>query len=159
MNSKEINVHIGEVKIGKQNDMLHSILGSCVGIAFLYPEKKIYGLAHCLLSKSPEKQHSMGAKYVDQAVQSLLILMHLRPEDYPKIDAILAGGGNMTMPEDTDPEKLVGYHNAKTALEELEKKKIKIVRQDLGGMIGRRISIDCETGEYQIKKIPRNIES
>ena len=72
--SREINVHIGEVKIATSDTILRALLGSCVGVAILWPERNIFGLAHCLLARSPDKEFKVGARYVDQAIYSLLSL-------------------------------------------------------------------------------------
>ena len=67
MNNKNCNVHIGEVKTGSGDVELQTILGSCIGIGFLWKKRGVYGLAHCLLSKSPDQDFEIGARYVDQA--------------------------------------------------------------------------------------------
>lgn len=157
MSSKDIHVHIGEVKTGKGDDKLQALLGSCVGIALLWPNKNIYGLAHCLLSESPKKSFVISGRYVDQAISSLLALMHIHKEDYSQIRAVVTGGGNMTMPEDTEPNKLVGATNVKVALKCLFELGIEIVHEETGGMEGRKITVHCSTGKYSIDKIPRTI--
>lgn len=156
MSSKEINVHIGEVKIGKKNDTLHALLGSCVGVALLWPERGVYGLAHCLLSEAPKKTFEINGRYVDLAITSLLALMHAHKEDYPLITAVVAGGGNMTLPEGTDPKKLVGSKNSEIAFRCLKERSIRIIYSDTGGAIGRRISVDCCSGTFNVTRIPRN---
>lgn len=152
---EEINVHIGEVKTGTSGQVLRALLGSCVGIALLWPERGIFGLAHCLLAKSPEKDFVIGAKYVDQAIHSLLTLMNITKDDYSKVRAVVAGGGNMINYEESDKTKLVGYNNRIFAIEALDRLKIKIVFEDTGGTNGRRISIDCDKGSYDVVRIPR----
>ena len=46
MNNKNCNVHIGEVKTGSGDVELQTILGSCIGIGFLWKKRGVYGLAH-----------------------------------------------------------------------------------------------------------------
>ena len=155
MDKNEINVHIGEVKMGKGDQVLHSLLGSCVGISILWPNKGIYGLAHCLLSESPKKDYSFGAKYVDQAIHSLIILMKISKEEFKNINAIVVGGGNMTQPKDTGENDLIGSLNAKCAIDTLKQLKINVIHQDIGGANGKKLSIFCKNGEFKIKKIPK----
>lgn len=152
---KEINVHIGEVKMGKGNQVLHSLLGSCVGVGILWANQGIYGLAHCLLAESPRKDYTFGAKYVDQAIHSLIILMKIPQEDFKHVNALVVGGGNMTLPKGTQEQNLIGSLNAKCAVDTLEELKIKIIHQDVGGANGRKMSIYCENGNFEVKKIPR----
>lgn len=152
---KILNVHIGEVKVAKNGEILKAIMGSCVGIGFLWKKKKIYGLAHCLLPENPEKSFAISGRYVDQAIDSLMALMKIDSEDVNEIDVVFAGGGNMTNPESTDNSKLVGGLNLQVAERELKKRGLKIVCVEQGGNQGRKIAIDAASGEYKIDIIPR----
>lgn len=165
MTQKLINVHIGEVKTGTGEQQLHTILGSCIGIALLWPKRGVYGLAHCLLPKSPDgmmealkaghrkKNHVYEGRYVDQAIESLTQAMSIT--DYRDIRAVVAGGANMTLPNADVPEKLIGHQNACCAIKGLRLRKIIIVHEDTGGFSGRRMSITCKSGDYDVKAIPR----
>jgi len=160
-----INVHIGEVKIGTGEQQLHTILGSCIGIALLWQKRGVYGLAHCLLPKGPpglitemnsgkrKKDHVYAGRYVDQAIESLTHAMSIT--DYKDIRAVVAGGANMTNPDSPAPEKLVGHQNALSAIACLNERKIIIVHEDTGGYEGRKMSITCDSGYFDVKAIPR----
>ncbi len=158
MNQKEINVHIGEVKIAKNGETLKAILGSCVGIGFLWKERKICGLAHCLLAEAPTRTFAISGRYVDQAIPSLLALMKIRPENYPEIEIIVAGGGNMTQPGALDIDELVGSHNFAIAQKELKNRGLKITKLDRAKEEGRKITIDSQLCTYVIEEIPRLTE-
>lgn len=153
MNKSSINVHIGEVKIASGNDELHTILGSCIGIGFLWKKRGLYGLAHCLLPNSPNEKFDIGGRFVDQAIYSLTQLMSIT--DYKDIKAVVAGGGNMTMPNDTKPDELVGYLNVQAALSLLDHLHVAVECHETGGTEGRKLSIRCATNEVEIKSIPR----
>lgn len=167
----ELHVRIGQVKIGKPGQVLTAILGSCVGIGFLFPPRKIYGLAHCLLSQSTtapagavpvtsrrvkeDGQVVGNGRHVDQAIESLLTMMDIQDDERRKLRVILAGGANMSMPIDTPPAQLVGSVNAKFARQAIRSARLRLLDDDLGGLNGRRISINCDTGEFEIHQIPR----
>ncbi len=153
----DLNVHIGEVKVGRETDVLKALLGSCLGIAFIWKEKGVYGLAHCLLPEPVLRTDALGGKYVTQAIPTLLNLMNVDPSQYREIDAIITGGGNMTNPKVTGPQDLIGFMNAKTAREELRKLRIRLIHEEVGGLEGRRILVNCTTGKFEIEKIPRII--
>lgn len=155
MRVEKLHVTIGKVRTGRKGQSLHAILGSCIGIGFLFNERGIYGLAHCLLSKSGSAKQELGGRHVDTAISSLSSMMMLTPADRRKVRVILAGGANMTMPSDTDPKRLVGKVNAKFALATLKEAGFRIQHDDLGGSSGRQVSIDCATGAYEIAIIPR----
>lgn len=165
----ERHVRIGQVKIGRPGQSLTAILGSCVGIGFLHRKRQIYGLSHCLLSNSetdgrttrgkpPRRVRPDGVgngRHVDEAIQSLLAMMEIEDSEKRDLRVILAGGANMSLPADTPPEKLVGSVNAKFARKAIRAAGLRLLEDDLGGTNGRKISIDCTTGEYLIADIPR----
>ncbi len=156
---KTVNVHIGEVKIAKNGELLKAILGSCVGIGIIWKEKQICGLAHCLLPESPEKTFEIGARFVDQAIRSLVAMMKIRPEDVKSVDVVIVGGGNMTSPGATNASKLVGENNFSVALREAKALGLHIVHSDGGGEAGRKIFVDAADYSYWVEKIPRIVKA
>ena len=153
----EIQVSIGEVKVGRGSNTLKATLGSCVGIGFIWREKNLCGLAHCLLADGPNEGSTIGARFVSQAVPSLIALMHITPDDVDKIDAVIVGGGNMTAPKGVQDDKLVGAVNASSAAKLLEKHRFRVVHKDVLGDAGRQLTINCVDGTFSVKKIPRLI--
>lgn len=153
--SEKLHVTIGQVKTGKAGQSLHAILGSCVGIGFLFPQRGIYGLAHCLLSKSKGSTDELTGRHVDSAIASLSKMMELTPADRRKVRVILAGGANMTRPDEADPKKLVGSVNANFAKKAVKEAGFRVQHDDLGGMTGRKVTINCDDGSFSIDEIPR----
>ena len=148
-----VNVHIGEVKFARNGHELHTILGSCIGIGLLWHKRSTYGLAHCLLPSSPNNDFDLGARFVDQAIHSLLELMDIT--NVRDVRAVIAGGANMTNPDCEHPEKLIGYQNAQSAIQHMDRMKIRILHEDTGGFEGRKMSICCSTGTFTVRSIPR----
>lgn len=154
---KERHVRIGQVLVAREGETLKSLLGSCVGVALIWKNKKMCGLAHCLLPESPQKSYEINGRFVSQAIPSLLALMHIKPENFSEIEAVIAGGGNMTQPEERTNSKLIGAQNALRAQKFLRDLGIKIIFEDIGGEEGRRMSVNSTTGEFEVQKIPRQI--
>lgn len=146
---------IGEIKTGKSGDLLKAILGSCVGIAFLWKKKQVYGLAHCLLPEIDSVVPKLSAKYVSQAVPSLKLLMNIKPEDVGEIEVHIAGGGNMIPQVVKASGEHVGALNAAAAKKILEQFGFTIKESDVGGEQGRQMSIDCTAEEVRIHKLPK----
>lgn len=144
-------VAMGEVKIGASSDMLEAILGSCVGIAFIWKKGGRCGLAHCLLPEAPGERAGFGARYVSQAVPSLLSLMGAEPDDYEDIDVVVAGGASMF--DFKSPCFQVGSRNCAAAQKYLAKLGLRVAYRDLGGCCGRSISIDCGTQNFVITEL------
>jgi len=157
MSGEDKNAHIGEIKIGSGDDHLHCLLGSCVGVAFLWKKKDLYGLAHCLLPYPPKETDSLSSRFVNQAVLLLIEKMGIGLSDYRNIEVILAGGANMTKPLDTPNEKLVGFMNSEQATASIKKLKLRVIHTDFGGHFGRKITINCSDSSFNIKILPREI--
>ena len=150
-------VQIGEVRIGRAGQTLTAILGSCIGLGFLMPQRGICGLAHALLARSDGSPDTKGdGRHVDQAIATLLRDMNIAAgHDRRRVQVFLAGGANMTRPVGTDPGRLVGSINADFARAAVRAAGLRLLRDDTGGEHGRRVTIDCSTGDFTIDPIPR----
>lgn len=149
----EIQVLMGEVRLGRGDDVLRTLLGSCVGIGLMWRSRGLYALAHCLLPESPQPTLSIGAKYVTQAVPSLLALMKAEDARRGEIEAVIAGGGNMMPHQPTPRHGLIGVANAKMAIALIEETGIPIRHIDVGGENGRQLTINCATHSFVVKTI------
>lgn len=152
---EHIPVQIGEVKVGRAGQSLNAILGSCIGLGFIAPKMGVCGLAHALLAKSSETSAKSDGRHVDQAIATLLDQMGVGPDDVRDVRTFIAGGANMTLPVGTDPARLVGATNADFARKALRAARLRIVHDDTGGEHGRRVTLDCTTGDFSIATIPR----
>ncbi|WPU63614.1 chemotaxis protein CheD [Peredibacter starrii] len=142
-----IHVHIGEAKLGAPHSVLKAILGSCVGIGLIWRKQNKIALAHCLL---PEGKSQQKAKFVNEAVDSLLELIGASHDSWKEIEAVVAGGANMY--QDIGPNGLrVGNLNIAAALKYLSEKKIKIIFQDTGKEHGRQLILDVDSGQYDVR--------
>lgn len=153
--ASSLPVQIGEVKIGRAGQSLNAILGSCIGLGVMHKDEGVYGLAHILLAKSAGDEEKGSGRNVDGAIETLLRLLEVREDNKRSVRVFIAGGANMTLPAGTAPERLVGTVNANYARKALRKAGMRISHEDTGGEHGRRVHIDCTTGEFTIKTIPR----
>lgn len=142
----DIRVRMCEASIGQSGDVLHAILGSCVGIGLLWRKRGICALAHCLLPEAPPGDTGLAAKYVSSALPALLNQMGASKAQYAEIDAVIAGGACMVSRTTMPRHGQIGEQNAETARRLLAAARIRIVHADLGGDLGRRLRIDC--GDY-----------
>lgn len=151
----DIHVKIGEVKVGKSGDILKATLGSCVGIAFVWKKKNIYGLAHCLLPESVESDFKISAKYVSQAVPSLMALLKIKKEDIDEIEVYFAGGGNMMSQLSKRNVDHIGTLNIEAARKYLKLNGFKFKELDSGGEVGRQIFVNCTSGEVYVNRFDK----
>nr|WP_315219030.1 chemotaxis protein CheD [uncultured Duganella sp.] len=145
------HVNIGELKIGGRNEQLKALLGSCVGIAFLWKNRGRCGLAHCLLPEAAGPQLELGARYVSHAVPSLLRLMGATAADYADIAVVVAGGGMML--DACSSRFQIGQQNADAARKYLKLYGLNVLDCRVGGRTGRTLAVDGATCSYQIEDI------
>ncbi|WP_430389298.1 chemotaxis protein CheD [Dyella sp. 20L07] len=153
--NREIQVRMCEVRVGNGQDILRATLGSCVGIGLLWRQQGRYGLAHCLLPEAPPQGSGGGAKYVTDALPSLLSLMEIPPARFGQIEAVVAGGACMVQHQVPPKHGLIGEQNAKMAQRLLASAGIRVVHVDVGGECGRQLLIDCAENQYVVRTIGR----
>ncbi|MES2263495.1 MAG: chemotaxis protein CheD [Pseudomonadota bacterium] len=134
-------VGIGKLLVGSGDEQLRAVLGSCIGIAFLWRKGGRCGLAHCLLPEGGRPTCGPDARYVSQAVPSLLALMGARAADYPDIEVVLAGGASMFGPSSSALQ--VGRQNIAAARKYLLHCGLQVSTCELGGYRGRTMRVDC----------------
>lgn len=149
-----VNVGIADIGISTAPNILRTILGSCVGICFYEPDKKIGGLSHIMLP-SIESRSSSKKKYADSAILLLLQELEKNGAEKRKIIAKIVGGATMFKISNNNIMGDIGKKNIKKVKEVLDELKIRIVAEDLGGDYGRTVNFYTETGEVRIKSIGR----
>ncbi|MGV8869668.1 MAG: chemotaxis protein CheD [Janthinobacterium svalbardensis] len=146
-------VGMGQLSVGTHGEQLQALLGSCIGIGFIWKNGPCCGLAHCLLPEAPGADSSLGARYVSQAVPSLLRLMGVREADYADIDVVLAGGASMFGPDNGHGRLQVGRQNAAAAQKYLDQCGLHVSFCALGGRHGRQLLIDCAHHSYAVTDV------
>lgn len=146
------HVGIGELRVGDGSEQLKVLLGSCVGIAFLWKKRGRCGLAHCLLPEAATPGCAPSARYVSQAVPSLLRLMGATDDDHADIVVVLAGGGMLL--DGCSARFQIGQQNADAAHRHLRAYGLNVVDCRVGGTVGRTLTVNCATFDYQIDELP-----
>jgi chemotaxis protein CheD len=152
-----VDIHVGmcEVRLGSSLQVLRSTLGSCVGIGILWQKKGLSALAHCLLPESSATPKEGSAKYVTDAIPSLLALLGATPMDHEELTAVIAGGALMMKQTWSATHGSIGELNTRTARRLLDDAGIRIVHTDIGGHAGRQLSIHCDTQQYVVRTFER----
>jgi chemotaxis protein CheD len=146
-----VQVGMGQLKIGARTDQLQALLGSCVGIAFIWKKTGRCGLAHCLLPDAPQAQDELSARYVSQAVPALLTLLGATEADYPDIQVVLAGGATMLNAHSSRLQ--IGQQNIDAARRHLRKCGLNVQYCRIGGKCGRTLTVDCATSSFIVNDI------
>jgi len=136
--------------------------GSCVAVILYDRKRKIGGLAHIMLPAAPQMQNAdcgvsttrnsqletrnAQFKYADTAITALLEEIQSRGGLRCDIVAKMAGGARMfTSCEDTGPG--IGQQNIAAVRESLDRKRIWLIGEDVGGHHGRGVEFHLESGK------------
>lgn len=145
---QETMVGMGQVVFGQSPIRLASILGSCVGVSLYHPRTRHAVLAHVILPDSQGRPQATPGKFADTAIPHMLQLLSQAGVPTSGLIAKLAGGSNMF--GHSGPLQ-IGVANGEAAVRALAGAGIRVVAQDMGGNQGRRISLDCTTGDIIIE--------
>lgn len=150
MSETLINVGVAQIKIAKDQTVLRTILGSCVGVCLYDRMKKIGGLAHILLPLDTANG-AIPEKYADTAIP--LLVQNLIKEGAKKefLSAKIAGGASMFKFEPNVTLGQIGDRNVEEAKKALEKLHIPILEEDTGGNAGRVIDFFMIDGHLKVK--------
>ncbi|TFW27094.1 chemotaxis protein CheD [Duganella callida] len=146
-----LQVGMAQVRVGTRGDQLQALLGSCVGIGFIWKKRGRCALAHCLLPECGEAGNDLGARYVNQAIPNMLRLMGATEADFADIEVVVAGGA--TMLNACSSRLQIGQQNADAARRLLRRYGLNVSYCRVGGKCGRTLTIDCNTCSYAVQEI------
>ena len=155
-----IKVGMADLKVGRAPDTLTTLgLGSCIGLSLYDPVSKIGGLVHYMLPDSTKlKNNTNIAKFGDTGIRELLKQVLASGANQRRLVAKIAGGACMFEMSGLSSVGNVGARNAEAAKEILKELKIPLVAEDTGLNYGRTVELKCETGEYVIKAVGKQIK-
>ena len=149
MAAAAVNVCIGQIAIADSSGLLRSVLGSCVGVALYHPRKRVGVLAHVVLPASEGRSGHPG-RYANTAIPEALRLMDEHDADPGGVTAKIVGGASMF--GNNGPVQ-IGQANIEAVTEALRRANISIAAQHIGESKGRRITLDCETGDLTVEVV------
>lgn len=153
-----IKVGIADLNTVRAPDTIRTLgLGSCVGIVIYDEKKQVAGLAHILLPDSTmARQTPINTyKYADTAIPYLVERLLQMGAKHSRLQAKIAGGAEMFKSSSGSDLLRIGPRNIEATLDGLEKLKIPVTGQDVGGNIGRTIEFNPSTSELNIRKVNR----
>jgi len=153
--ARNIHVGIAEYQVARSPHRLLTLgLGSCVGVALYDPVARIGGLAHVMLPDS--KQFRSGgkpAKFADLGVAVLVKELQRAGSRNGRMVAKLAGGAQMFFGNNRAMQMAIGERNVEAVRKALKELGIKIAAEDVGGSVGRTISLDTSDGLLTIRTL------
>ncbi|MCK9907767.1 hypothetical protein MXD81_01395 [Microbacteriaceae bacterium K1510] len=140
-----VKVFPGEYYVTKKTDeVLVTVLGSCVAACIRDPIAHVGGMNHFMLphhNSGNWGQDSRSARFGNFAMEKLINELIKAGADRNRMEVKVFGGGNVT-----DTSNAIGSENAEFVLRYLEAEGFRCAAQDLGGSLPRRIHYYPSTG-------------
>jgi chemotaxis protein CheD len=148
--ASQVNYYLepGYIYFSKEAAVVRTVLGSCVAVCLWDGRLKYGGMSHYLYpsTRDPEKA---TPKYGNVAITALVRMMDKAGCRRKDIKAQILGGAQA---EDATVF-LQNTDNVRVAREALARKNIKVVSEDVGGTMGRKVILDLGTGEVAVLKV------
>jgi chemotaxis protein CheD len=126
------------------DDVLASILGSCVAACVRDPVMRIGGMNHFLLpGKDP--RDSGNVRYGARSMEELINALLRRGADRRRLEVWLFGGGSVI-----GANTGIGEGNARFAMDFVRNEGFTLRSSDLGGTRGRRIRFHPHSGATEV---------
>jgi chemotaxis protein CheD len=144
-----VAVGIGQAAFAAAPTELTTILGSCIAVTLYSPRHRSGMLSHVVLPHSSGST-TYPAKFADTAVDYMLTELHNRGIRRDGLIAKMAGGACMF----GDGKFMqIGETNTQATIIALNEAGIRIVGQDVGGTVGRRICFVLATGDVTVESL------
>lgn len=157
--TRRIVLDPGEYYAARQDEIISTLLGSCVAACLYDPVNRVFGMNHFLLAyrqsahDKPIIQSDEG-RYGVYAMELLINAMMKMGANRLNLNAKCFGGGNvLKLREDKDNVKTVGDINVLFIKEFLKNENIPIVSSCLGGSYGRTVHFVGSDYSVFVKKI------
>ena len=146
-------INAGEFYVSKENEIIGTLLGSCISVCLWDPEKKIGGMNHFMLPGKICKvdiSKDRSARYGITAMNDLLDSMIKSGAERKRMVAKLFGGGSVF--ENKLKTNSIPDDNIRIARVMLELADIEILKTNVGGNFSRKILFDLDSGQVFLKK-------
>lgn len=141
----------GEMAFVREAASIETLLGSCVAVTLHDPARGWGGMNHFMV---PSQTSSMEpGKVGELAIPQLIRMGELSGCPAKQLKAAIIGGGAVVGHLASAGGLDIGRRNLACAVQMLSRAGIPIVRQDVGGTEGRRISFDTKSGVTAVRCI------
>jgi len=157
--TRRIIIAPGEYYVSKSQEVISTLLGSCVAACLYDPVNKVIGMNHFLLAY---KHHSNNlpviqteeGRYGMYAMELLINEMMKSGAKKSNLKAKCFGGGNVLhLREDKGNRQTIGDVNIEFITLFLKQEKIPIVSSCMGGKVGRNVHFLGNDYSVYLKKI------
>ena len=146
----------GEYMVSKQPYTISTLLGSCVSVCLHHPQHRCGGMNHYMLPHGPSGGESAG-KYGDYANNVLLQFMERVCGGFSGVEAMILGGANVV--REIGHGENIGDKNIALAREMLRQRKIKVIREQVGGEVGLKLHYQNWDNKIVVEPMSRSATS
>ncbi|GMV90332.1 MAG: hypothetical protein AMXMBFR82_01100 [Candidatus Hydrogenedentota bacterium] len=147
-------VEPGYVYFSRRATLLRAVVGSCVAVCLWDERKRVGGMNHFLMPAVSDRENATP-RFGNVAVAALVKIMEEAGSRRSDLVAQILGGG---APAGAAHPSL-GERNVRAARDALTRKGIRIISEDIGGTVGRKIVFDTSNGELAVLKVHQIRES
>jgi chemotaxis protein CheD len=145
---EKIFIHVGQIYVGTKPTEISTVLGSCVAVC-LYDKLRMAGSMNHYLLPLWNGNGLQSPKFGNISIPRMIEAMMEAGCTPANMEAKLFGGSNINFT--TNEDMMVGKRNVMTAKEILLDYRIKVVAEDVGGNVGRRIMMRSDIGKIYMK--------
>jgi len=141
-------IHVGQIHVDTEPISISTILGSCVAVCLYDKRVCIGGMNHYLLPFW-NGNGLQSLKFGNISIPKLIESMIDKGANSNTLEAKIFGGASINF--SSCQTMMIGEKNILVAREILSDYKIKIVAEDVGGKVGRKIQFNLEQGKVLLK--------
>jgi chemotaxis protein CheD len=144
----------GEYYVTRADEVLVTVLGSCVAACIRDPLAKVGGMNHFMLpvmgreARAAQVGAREAAHYGEEAMRSLIEAVLAAGGRRERLEVKLFGGGRI-LSQMTD----IGQSNIEFALRYVQDQGLKLIAADLGDVYPRKVYFEPQTGRVQVYKL------
>ncbi len=149
-------IHPGEFYVSTEDELIGTLLGSCVAVCLIDQQNGVAGMNHFMLPgkiSAADIYKDKTARYGITAINELLRAMEKSGAEKSKIMSKVFGGGSVL--ENLRDTNTIPSDNIRLARVMMEMEDIQITEIDVGGNFTRKVMLDVKTGRVYLKKSTR----
>lgn len=140
----------GYMLIAAEPTCISAVLGSCVSVCIYDQKRKCGGMNHFRFPFTSDRQQAT-ALYGNVSTLSLIRMMLENGSRKESLEAQLFGGAH----NQEASQKDIGLENIRVAQKVLHRCDIRIVSEDVGGLMGRKVVFNTETAELAVIRVQK----
>jgi chemotaxis protein CheD len=145
---RRIYLYPGSLWADASAAVITTVLGSCVSVCLWDPKTALGGINHFILAQGGPKP---SPRYGNHALPMLLDRVLVLGANRETLLACVFGGASIIAGASAGPR--LGSRNVEEAFDFLESHDISVLRQDVGGREGRKLTFRTADGSTLVRKL------